>query len=148
MSAALETSQPAPSPAVARATLIPLFLISAGAVGYEIALTRYFAVAKWAEYGYWVISIVMAGFALSGVAVTLFRRNLGRAGPWLQAVLPGLIVAAAAAGFQFTSTNPFNPLQLQIPATLLAHFSNIGLYYAALTPFFNQTKHNNTLSFF
>ena len=136
MSAALETSQPAPSPAVARATLIPLFLISAGAVGYEIALTRYFAVAKWSEYGYWVISIVMAGFALSGVAVTLFRQSLGRAGPWLQAVLPGLIVAAAAAGFHFTSTNPFNPLQLQNPATWLAQVSNIGLYYAALTPFF------------
>ncbi len=48
-----------------RARLLPLFLVSAAAVGYEIALTRYFAVAKWSEYGYWVISIVMVGFALS-----------------------------------------------------------------------------------
>ena len=32
-----------------RAMLWPLFLISAAAVGYEIALTRYFAVAKWSE---------------------------------------------------------------------------------------------------
>ena len=43
----------------------PLFLVSLAAVGFEIALTRYFAVAKWSEYGYWVISIVMVGFALS-----------------------------------------------------------------------------------
>ena len=48
--------------------LLPLFLVSLAAVGYETALTRYFAVAKWSEYGYWVISIVMVGFALSGVS--------------------------------------------------------------------------------
>ena len=55
------------------------------AVGFEIALTRYFAVAKWSEYGYWVISIVMAGFALSGVVLALFRdavRAQRRAGCW------------------------------------------------------------------
>ena len=46
-----------------RTALVPLFLVSLAAVGYETALTRYFAVAKWSEYGYWVISIVMAGFA-------------------------------------------------------------------------------------
>ena len=34
----------------------------------ETALTRYFAVANWSDYGYWVISIVMVGFALSGVS--------------------------------------------------------------------------------
>ena len=49
-------------------SLIGLFLVSMAAVGYETALIRYFAVSKWSEYGYWVISIVMVGFALSGVA--------------------------------------------------------------------------------
>jgi len=39
--------------------LLSLFFVSLAAVGYETALTRYFAVAKWSEYGYWVISIVM-----------------------------------------------------------------------------------------
>ena len=63
---------PPPGLAVVIRSLLPLFLISGAAVGYEIALTRYFAVAKWSEYGYWVISIVMAGFALS--------RRHGRAG--------------------------------------------------------------------
>ncbi len=119
-----------------RAALIPLFLVSAGSVGFEIALTRYFAVAKWSEYGYWVISIVMAGFALSGVAVTLFRDSFKRAGGWMLALLPALIVAAAALGYRCTIANPFNPLQLQNAATWLDQVRNIGLYYAVLTPFF------------
>ena len=61
------------------AALIPLFLIAMGVVGIENALTRYFAVAKWSEYGYWIISIVMAGFALSGVVTALFRDAVERA---------------------------------------------------------------------
>ena len=59
-----------------RTALVPLFLVSRAAVGYETALTRYFAVAKWSEYGYWVISIVMVGFALSGVVLSLWRENV------------------------------------------------------------------------
>lgn len=124
------------TPPSSRAALLPLFLVSAGAVGFEIALTRYFAIAKWSEYGYWVISIVMAGFALSGVAATLFRDSLKNAGGWLLAILPALITAAAAAGYHYTIANPFNPLQLQNTATWLDQVRNIGLYYAALTPFF------------
>ena len=65
--------------------LIPLFLISLAAVGYETALTRYFAVAKWSEYGYWVISIVMVGFALSGVVLALWRDVFARRAPALMA---------------------------------------------------------------
>jgi hypothetical protein len=30
---------------------LPLFLVSAAAVGLETALTRYFAVASWSDYG-------------------------------------------------------------------------------------------------
>ena len=119
-----------------KAALLPLFLVSAGSIGFEIALTRYFAVAKWSEYGYWVISIVMAGLALSGVAVTLLRDTLKASGVWLQALLPALITGAAAAGYYYTVTNPFNPLQLQNSVTWLAQVQNIALYYAALAPFY------------
>lgn len=119
-----------------RGALLPLFLVSAGAVGYEIALTRYFAVAKWSEYGYWVISIVMVGFALSGVVLALFRDAFVRRGALLQAALPAALVLTAALGFHFTATNPFNPLQLQNQATWLPQIGNIALYYAGLLPFF------------
>ncbi len=116
--------------------LAALFLVSLAAVGYETALTRYFAVAKWSEYGYWVISIVMVGFALSGVILALFRDAFARNGEALLAGLPTLLVASAAIGFHFTTTNPFNPLQLQNPATWVPQIWNIAGYYACLLPFF------------
>ena len=119
-----------------RAALLPLFLVSLAAVGYETALTRYFAVAKWSEYGYWVISIVMVGFALSGVVLALFRDAFARNGETLLAALPALLVATAAVGFHFTTTNPFNPLQLQNLATWAGQLCNIAGYYVCLLPFF------------
>jgi hypothetical protein len=116
--------------------MLALFLVSLAAVGYEIALTRYFAVAKWSEYGYWVISIVMAGFALSGVVLALARDAFARQAGWVMPALPALMIAAAALGFTATVTNPFNPLQLQNAATWQPQIGNIALYYVGLLPFF------------
>ncbi len=118
---------------------LPLFLVSAAAVGMETALTRYFAVASWSDYGYWVISIVMAGFAFSGVFLALAREFLVRRAAGLFAVLPAVLVASGALGYFATIINPFNPLQLQNPATCWPQLANIGLYYAALLPFFFGT---------
>ena len=130
-----------------RAALIPLFLVSAGAVGIENALTRFFAVAKWSEYGYWVISIVMAGFALSGVAAALLRRSLERWGVGLRLILPALLVLSAAGGFHYAALNPFNPLQLQNQATWLPQIRDIGTYYLELLPFFFLTGIYISLAF-
>ncbi len=119
--------------------LIPLFLISMAAVGYETALIRYFAVSKWSEYGYWVISIVMVGFALSGVVLALFRDAFARRGDTWLAVLPAALVVTAAGGYYLTGANPFNPLQLQNAATWQSQLWNIAGYYAVLLPFFFLT---------
>ena len=123
------------APAV-RARLLPLFLISGAAVGYETALTRYFAVAKWSEYGYWVISIVMVGFAFSGVTMALARTAAIRQARALLTWLPVALLVAGSAGFWATTANPFNPLQLQNAATYAPQIGNIALYYAVLLPFF------------
>ena len=130
-----------------RMSLIPLFLVSAAAVGYETALTRYFAVAKWSEYGYWIISIVMVGFALSGVAMALTRDWAVRHGRPMLAALPPLLVLSAALGYWATTGNPFNPLQLQNAATAWPQLVNIALYYAVLLPFFFLTGVFVSLSF-
>jgi hypothetical protein len=119
-----------------RSGMAPLFLVSLATVGFEIALTRYFAVAKWSEYGYWVISIVLAGFALSGVVMALARDWFARHGQKLLALLPVALIAAAAVGFHFVTTNPFNPLQLQNQATFEPQLYDIAEYYACLLPFF------------
>jgi len=134
-------------PEAGRCLFWPLFLISAGAVAYEIALTRYFAVAKWSEYGYWVISIVMVGFALSGVTLALARDFFVRRGAVLAASLPAVLVLTAALGFHFTVTNPFNPLQLQNPATWEPQVWNIAGYYACLLPFYYLTGIYISLTF-
>jgi hypothetical protein len=118
------------------ARFMPLFLVSLSTVGFEIALTRYFAVAKWSEYGYWVISIVLAGFAFSGVAMALARDWFAKRGETLMTWLPPALIAAAALGFYAVTINPFNPLQLQNPATLWPQIGWIFVYYAALFPFF------------
>ena len=127
--------------------LLPLFLVSAASLGFEIALTRYFAVAKWSEYGYWVISIVLAGFALSGVAMALAVEWFARRGPALLAALPAALILAAAGGYHLVTTNPFNPLQLQNPATAAPQLADIAGYYAALLPFFFLTGLFVSLSF-
>ncbi|HEX3347962.1 MAG TPA: hypothetical protein VHS58_07675 [Acetobacteraceae bacterium] len=119
-----------------RGILPALFLVSAATVGYEIALTRYFAVAKWSEYGYWVISIVLAGFALSGVVMALARDAFAGRGVAVMAWLPAVLIAAAAAGYYVTTTNPFNPLQLQNATTFGDQLWFIAGYYAGLLPFF------------
>jgi len=119
--------------------LLPLLLVSLASTGIEIALTRYFAVASWSEYGYWVISIVMAGFALSGVFVALARDWLERHAGWLTAFLPAALIVTAAAGYALVIRNPFNPLQLQNPVTIAPQILFIGLYYLELLPFFFLT---------
>ncbi len=136
-----------PGGAAGRGALLPLFLVSAASLGFEIALTRYFAVAKWSEYGYWVISIVLAGFALSGVALALARDFFTRHGARILAWLPSALILVAAAGFHLVTTNPFNPLQLQNPATYAPQLANIAGYYACLLPFFFLTGVFVSLSF-
>jgi hypothetical protein len=116
--------------------LPPLFLVSLATVGIETALTRYFALASWSDYGYWVISIVMVGFALSGIVLSLGRDTLVKISDILLAVLPAALVISAALGYCATILNPFNPLQLQNDVTYLPQLGNIFLYYAALLPFF------------
>jgi len=124
------------NPRAGVAALAPLFLVSLASVGYEIALTRYFAVAKWSEYGYWIISIVLAGFALSGVEMALARDWFARHGAALLAGLPVALIAAAAVGYHFVTTNPFNPLQLQNATTFAPQLWNIAGYYGCLLPFY------------
>ncbi len=117
-------------------SLLPLFLIAGSAVGVEIALTRFFALAGWSEYGYWMISIAMSGFAVSGVVMVLGREAFRRRAALLLPVLPLAMLVAGAAGWIATTENPFNPLELQNPATAGGQFRNIAGYYAALFPFF------------
>jgi hypothetical protein len=121
------------------APLLPLFLVSLAAVGFEIALTRYFAIASWSEYGYWVISITMVGFAVSGVVLSLFKDFFARHHENLLFGVPPALLVTAAAGYWLTTLNPFNPLEFQNPDAWFDQLLNIWKYYAALFPFYFLT---------
>jgi len=113
-----------------------LFAVSAASIGFEIMLTRYFAIASWSEYGYWVISIAMAGYSASGVVLSLFRDFFFRRARLFFLLIPLLLPLLACWGFYQTTLNPFNPLELQDPNLWGAQFKNICQYYGDLFPVF------------
>src|SRR5260221_10421266 len=119
-----------------RQLLGALFAVSAASIGFEIMLTRYFAIASWSEYGYWVISIAMAGYSASGVVLSLARDFFFRHAHRFFFFIPLLLPVTACLGFYQVTLNPFNPLELQDPNLWMEQFQNIAQYYAALFPFF------------
>jgi hypothetical protein len=118
------------------ARLFPLFLACFASIGYEIALTRFFALSSWSEYGYWIISIAMVGLAASGTAAALAARPLVRLARPVLVLLPVLMIVAATVGWHWTTLVPFNPLELQNRQLWGAQLVNIAECYAALFPFF------------
>lgn len=126
---------------------LAVFFVSMASISFEVMLTRYFAVASWSEYGYWVISIAMVGFAFSGVVLSLFRNAALRHAQSLFVILPLLIMAAAAGGYYFITINSFNPLELQNQQLWQSQLVNIGKFYLALFPYFFLTGAFLGLSF-
>jgi hypothetical protein len=124
-----------------------LFLVSAASIGFEIMLTRYFAIASWSEYGYWVISIAMAGYSASGVVLSLFREYFFRHAHRFFFFIPLALPPLACLGFYLVTQNPFNPLELQDPNLIMDQFRNIAQYYAALFPVFFLSGLYISLSF-
>jgi hypothetical protein len=57
---------------------ISLVLISAASLAYEICLTRIFAIQQFHNFAFVVISLAVMGFAASGIALSLFRRQPGQ----------------------------------------------------------------------
>jgi MFS family permease len=119
-----------------RAPLLPLFLVSLAAVAFEISLTRFFSIASWSEYGYWVISITMVGIAASGVVLSVAQDWFLKHQNAVFRYGPALMMLAAAGGYWLSTAIKFNPLELQNHATMGTQLLNIGAYYLALFPFF------------
>src|SRR5579871_1549591 len=124
-----------------------LFAVSAASIGFEIMLTRYFAIASWSEYGYWVISIAMAGYSASGVFLSLFRDFFFKHAHRFFFFIPLLLPPLACWGFYMVTINPFNPLEFQNPDLWMDQFQNIAQYYGALFPVFFLSGLYISLSF-
>ena len=54
-----------------RRTLASLFLVSLFGLSFETFLSRFFALALFSDYSYWVISLALLGYSFGGVLLTL-----------------------------------------------------------------------------
>src|SRR5215216_5867205 len=85
-------------------------LVSAGALAYEVLLTRLFSIVQWHHYAYMVISIALLGYGASGAFLALagevLRRHLGAA----FAAGATLFAVSAVLSFAIAERLPFNPL--------------------------------------
>ncbi|MDO9083085.1 MAG: hypothetical protein Q7U56_07370, partial [Humidesulfovibrio sp.] len=115
---------------------VGIFLVCLASIAFEIFLVRHFAITNWSEYGYWVISMAMAGYSVSGVVLCLFGDWFQRRADALFFGLPVAMLLLLSGGFAALGLIPFNPLELQNEVLFAGQLVNIGRYYLALFPFF------------
>jgi len=118
----------------ARAPLAAIALLSAGALGYEILLTRLFSIVLWHHFAYLMISAALLGYGAAGTFVTLARPALLARYERTFVTAAALFGVTAVAGFALAQHVGFNPLELlwdpRQPLRLL------GVYALLLVPFF------------
>ena len=94
------------------APLIPIFLLSAAALAYEVLLIRLFSIIHWHHFAFMVISIALLGYGASGSFITVFRERLS---DHFDAALSGniLLFGLSSIGcFLWVQSIPFNALEI------------------------------------
>jgi hypothetical protein len=119
-----------------RQALVSLFLISLFSISFETFLTRYFAVALFSQYSYWIISIAMLGYSVSGVVISLFEGFFRRRRAEISFLIPLALIVFTTAAFAMLRLNPFNPLEFQNEALWKGQLVFVLLYYLGLFPVF------------
>ena len=92
--------------------LAAIALVSAGALAYEILLTRLFSIIQWHHFAYMMISLAMLGYGVSGSLLTLLRERLL---PRYESVFVSCAAAfgvGAVGAFLLAQRLPFNPLEI------------------------------------
>ena len=114
--------------------LLAVALVSAGALAFEVLLTRLFSIIQWHHFAYMVISIALLGYGASGafLAVTgnRLRRHVGAA----FAAGAILFAASTVASFAVAERLPFNALAVIWEPRQLLYL--LVLYLLFALPFF------------
>jgi len=92
--------------------LVPVSLISAATLAYEVLLIRLFAILQWHHFAYMIISIALLGFGASGTFLAFARRPLVKRYPAAFALLAALFGITAVASFAGAERLPFNALEI------------------------------------
>lgn len=136
-------------------TLLALFLLSAGLLLMQVALTKIFSIVLWYHFGFLVISIALLGFATSGVWMALNPKVFDKGGAFLAKASTWSAVGSALALWWIIHTNvdafsvikdrdeagllgqiaillvPFFFLGAAISATLILNRGRAGIVYAS-----------------
>ena len=92
--------------------LVAVSLLSAAAIGYEILLTRLFAIALWHHFAYMIISLALLGYGASGTFLVFVRdRALARFSTSFAALAVTFGLAAIGC-YALAQRLPFNPLEV------------------------------------
>ena len=92
--------------------LVPVSLISAATLAYEVLLIRLFSILQWHHFAYMIISIALLGFGASGTFLAFARRPLVKRYPAAFALLAALFGITAVASFAGAERLPFNALEI------------------------------------
>lgn len=111
-----------------------IFLVSAGALLYQIALTRIFSIAEWYHYAFLVVSLALLGYGASGAVAARLEsagkrptnRSLGKLALGFSAGTLGSYVAA--------NYIPFDSYLLVLEKRQILFF--LAKYLALSVPFF------------
>ncbi|TIL97250.1 MAG: SAM-dependent methyltransferase, partial [Mesorhizobium sp.] len=92
--------------------MLPVGLISAAVLGYELLLMRLFSIVQWHHFAYMIISIALLGFGASGTFIALAQRWLVERYPAAFAASAALFGMTAVASFAIAERLPFNALEI------------------------------------
>jgi spermidine synthase len=109
-------------------------LVSAGALAYEVLLTRLFSIVQWHHFAYMAISIALLGYGASGSFLALFQDRLRRRFTAVFALSAALFGLSAVAAFALAQRLPFNALAVIWDPRQLLYLAAYYLLFAI--PFF------------
>ncbi|MEZ2132856.1 MULTISPECIES: SAM-dependent methyltransferase [unclassified Sinorhizobium] len=92
--------------------LLPVGLLSASILAYEVLLMRLFSIIQWHHFAYMIISIALLGFGASGTFVGFARRLLVERYAAAFAASAALFGITAIASFAVAERLPFNALEI------------------------------------
>ncbi len=109
-------------------------VLSAATLGYEVLLTRLFAIVQWHHFAYMIISLALLGYGMSGTFLAIIHEQAGRRFTRFFATNAALFGATAPLCFGLAQRVPFNPLEIGWNPHQLLHL--FAIYLLLTVPFF------------
>jgi thiosulfate reductase cytochrome b subunit len=114
--------------------LLAVALVSAGALAFEVLLTRLFSIIQWHHFAYMVISIALLGYGASGAFLAVTGNRLHRHVGAAFAAGATLFAASTVASFAVAERLSFNALAVIWEPRQLLYL--LVLYLLFALPFF------------